>query len=158
MKQKAYPENMKNDKDSELKKEIVQALNKCKLAVLSTSDGASPYASLIGFVNIDKDFSIIFATPSSGRKYKNLKTIPKAALLISEASGTDNNFYGASALTVTGKCEEIVNKEEIISDYIGKFPELESFARDAKTAFFRLKAESFYLVKNFQEVRELHIR
>ena len=149
---------MRKANESELKKEIEQVLNKCRLATLATSDGVSPYASLIGFASMDKDFSIIFATPSSGRKYRNLKAIPKAALLISAASGTDNDFYEASALTITGKCEEISQKNESVTCYIKKFPELENFANDQETAFFRLKSESFYLVKNFQEVRELHLR
>jgi len=144
--------------EAELEKEINRILAACRLAALSTCDGKSPHASLVGFVHHPESASIIFATPSSGKKYGNLKKLPNAALLISETAGTDNNFFGSAALTAAGECEEIGNKEEVIPCYIKKFPGLEAFARDSKTAFFRLKVRSFYLVRNFQEVSELHVR
>ncbi|OGV34776.1 MAG: hypothetical protein A2020_09650 [Lentisphaerae bacterium GWF2_45_14] len=147
---------MKKEPKTEVKREMTDLLNNCKLATLSTFDGKSPYASLVGFVYITKSNSIIFATPIKGRKYHNLKSTPRAALLISEAAGSDEDFYGACALTVTGPCTEI-KSADAISSYAKKFPMLEDFVRSKETAVFRLQPESFYLVHNFQEVSELHI-
>lgn len=149
---------MKNQQKPELEKEIKQLLTFCRLAALATCDGKYPHASLVAFLYRPENNSIALATPSSGKKYENLKKLQEAALLISEASGTDNDFFGSKALTVTGECKEMADKAEVMYSYIEKFPELADFARDSKTSFFRLEIRALRLVRNFQETSEIKIR
>jgi hypothetical protein len=62
-------------------------------------------------------------------------------------------------VTVIGGAEEInaSSRDNNLRNYLAKHPYLEDFAKSPTCALVRVTAKSYYLVKNFQRVMELHI-
>lgn len=141
----------------------VQILNLCKaqnLAVLSTQREGQPYASLIAFAVVDDLTTILFATSRTTRKYANLKACPQVALLIDNRSNQDTDFHRAMAVTVVGGVLEAVSGErhDLQEILLAKHPYLENFVKAESTALLRVMVDRYYLVSNFEDVMELHIR
>ncbi|WP_298276319.1 pyridoxamine 5'-phosphate oxidase family protein [uncultured Bradyrhizobium sp.] len=61
--------------------ELVAFLRKHRLAVASTIHDGAPQAAVVG-IAISDDLEIIFDTLTTSRKYQNLRTNPRAALVI----------------------------------------------------------------------------
>lgn len=129
------------------------------LAVLSTHDQGAPYASLVAYVADDSLEFLLFATPRTTRKFANLSAEPRAALLVNNSRNETGDFHEAAAVTITGRTEMIEGKKraKLASQYLASHPHLEDFVNSETCALFRMKAEVYYLVENFQKVSELHI-
>ena len=129
------------------------------LAVVATQTGGQPYASLVAFVATDDLRHLYFVTPRTTRKFSNLISDSRVAVLVNSSINQESDFHDAVALTVTGVAEEIKDPErEAIQElYLSKHPYLEDFARSPSCAFIRVTARSYYMVQNFQNVMEFHI-
>ena len=130
------------------------------LAVLATNSDGQPYTSLIAFVGQDDLKDIYFATPRTTRKYKNLKTEPRVALLINSSVNRPSDFHQAIAVTATGAVMDIQANQRapILKAYLARHPHLKDFIEAPTTALVRVRVNCYYLVKNFQKVMELHIK
>ncbi|MGD8343822.1 MAG: pyridoxamine 5'-phosphate oxidase family protein [Desulfobacterales bacterium] len=129
------------------------------LAVVATQTGGQPYASLVAFVGADDLRHIYFVTARTTRKFSNLTSDSRVAVLINSSINQESDFHDAIAITVTGNAEEIKDSERqpIIELYLAKHPYLEDFARSPSCALIRVTARSYYMVQNFQNVMEFHI-
>ena len=89
------------------KQRLQELLRSQRLAVLSTHQHNSPYASLVGFVATDDAKYLLFATPRSTRKYANLCQNDRVAMLIDSRSDRDADFHVAAAATAIGTAQEV---------------------------------------------------
>ncbi len=142
-----------------LRKTLSRLLDHCRLAVLATHRDGQPYASLVAFAVTDDLRYLYFATPRSTRKFTNLAVDGRIALLISDDANQVEDFHRAMAVTAVGVGREVEGeeKERALELYLGKHPYLEDFVRAPTCALVELRARSFFLVRHFQNVMELHL-
>jgi len=143
----------------EIKKQIQELFVKQKLAVLSTHHSGQPYASLIAFVGKKDLKKIFFITSRTTRKFENLSEDPRVAILINSSMNMASDFHEAVSVTALGTAKEIngTEKDEILRLYLTKHPYLEAFATSPTCAVVGATITTYVMVKNFQQVMELHI-
>jgi nitroimidazol reductase NimA-like FMN-containing flavoprotein (pyridoxamine 5'-phosphate oxidase superfamily) len=138
---------------------IAALFQRQKLAVLSTQHAGQPYASLVAFYAAADCKYLYFVTPRTTRKFANLVADNRVALLINSSVNRASDFHRAIAVTAVGKAAEIddENRELVRVQYLQKHPHLEEFAGSPTSALVRVAVASYYMVKNFQNVMELHL-
>ena len=143
----------------DIKKQIRELFINQKLAVLSTHHSGQPYASLIAFVGKEDLKKIFFVTSRTTRKFSNLFTDSRVAILINSSLNINSDFHKAVSVTALGNAKEIngTEKDEILSLYLTKHPYLEAFATSPTCAVIGVTITTYVMVKNFQQVMELHI-
>jgi nitroimidazol reductase NimA-like FMN-containing flavoprotein (pyridoxamine 5'-phosphate oxidase superfamily) len=143
----------------DIHRQIRELLADQSLAVLATHNQQQPYASLVAFVATEDLRYIDFVTPKTTRKYANLTADKRVAVLVNSSTNQASDFHHAISVTAVGEAEEITgrDRDHIITPYLAKHPYLEEFARSPTCASLRVTAKSYYLVKNFQKVLELHL-
>lgn len=147
-----------NDKDN-LNRELTHLLNSQRLAALATHHSGQPYASLVSFAATPDLRQLLFATTRSTRKYANLSSDPRAAMLLDNRSNEETDIHSAIAVTATGTVWELSNYErtKALSLYLAKHPYLEEFVNAPSCALFKLTIRTYYLVTRFQNVVEIHM-
>jgi heme iron utilization protein len=145
--------------ESQIRQLITKLLDDQRLAMLSTQRNGQPYASLVAIACTGDLRFLYFVTPRTTRKFNNLENDCRMALLISSSANRESDFHEAMAVTVVGSAEELygLEKEAALNLYTAKHPYLEDFARSPTCALVKVRARSYILVKNFQQVTELHI-
>jgi heme iron utilization protein len=145
--------------ESQIRKLITKLLDDQRLAMLSTQRNGQPYASLVAIACTGDLRFLYFVTSRTTRKFNNLENDCRMALLISSSANRESDFHEAMAVTVVGSAEELygLEKEAALNLYTAKHPYLEDFARSPTCALVKVQARSYILVKNFQQVTELHI-
>ena len=144
---------------AQLKQTLNRLLSTQKLAVLSTFGNEQPYASLIAFAATDDLKHIIFATTRATRKYANLSSESKVALLIDNRTNREEDFSHAAAATALGRAEEVrePQRKSFLEIYIRKHPHLEEFVSSPSCALLTVRVDKYYVVSRFQNVQELHM-
>ena len=139
--------------------ELTQLLNSQRLAVLSTHNAGQPYASLVSFAATPDLMQLLFATTRSTRKYANLTSDSRAAMLVDNRSNEEADIHSAMAVTATGVVREIseAEKDEALILYLGKHPYLKDFVNSPSCAFLKLAVKTYFLVRRFQNVVEIHM-
>jgi nitroimidazol reductase NimA-like FMN-containing flavoprotein (pyridoxamine 5'-phosphate oxidase superfamily) len=147
------------DKTDEIRRSLKELFSTQSLAVLSTHQDGQPYASLVAFAATEDLKHFFFVTPKTTRKFANLSADCRVALLINSSQNENADFHRAISVTVVGSAEEISgsDKEKYIRLYLERHPYLQDFVQSPTSALVRVNARSYYLVKNFQNVMELHI-
>lgn len=150
---------MKKDKTEEIRRDLKALFSSQNLAVLATHQAGQPYASLVAFFASEDLKYLFFATATTTRKFSNLSTDSRVALLVNSSQNKVSDFHQAMAVTVTGDAAEIRgrSKTECLKSYLSRHPHLEDFVKSPTCALVRVSVKSYYLVKNFQNVMELHI-
>jgi nitroimidazol reductase NimA-like FMN-containing flavoprotein (pyridoxamine 5'-phosphate oxidase superfamily) len=130
------------------------------LAVLGTQKESQPYANLIAFAASDDLKSLYFATARATRKYANIEADPRVTVLIDNRSNQDSDFSQAAAVTATGRAKEVVDskRDEVLAIYLAKHPMLEEFVRSPTCVLLEVEVQTYYLVRRFQNVMELHVK
>jgi len=146
--------------ESELENLIRELFESQKLAVLGTQNKGQPYANLIAFVASDDLKSLYFATARATRKYANIEADARVTVLIDNRSNQDSDFSQAAAVTATGTAKEVADskRDEVLATYLAKHPMLEEFVRSPSCALLRVEVKTYYLVRRFQNVMELHVK
>jgi len=135
-------------------------LDSQRFAVLATQSEGQPYASLMAFAATSDLGELIFATERDTRKYANLCSDARTAVLVDSRSNRSSDIQDAVAVTAIGRAEEAEGDERdhLLRIYIARHPDLESFATSPSCALVRVKVESYRVVSRFQEVEEVRIR
>jgi len=143
----------------DLRKRLKALFQQRHLAVLSTQQEGQPYASLVAFAVSDDLKRFYFVTPKTTRKYENLTVNPKVALLVNDSENRQEDFHRAVAATIVGLAEEIgsPDREKVLVKYLARHPHLADFAASPTSALIQVVVRSYYLVRRFQHVMELHI-
>lgn len=147
------------EKQEDIRKRLGILFDRQHLAVLSTQQEGQPYASLIAFAVSDDLKHLYFVTPKTTRKYKNLRANPKVALLVNDSENRQDDFHRAAAATIVGLAEELDSpeRETVLVKYLARHPHLADFAASPTSALIQVSIRSYYLVRRFQHVMELHI-
>jgi heme iron utilization protein len=129
------------------------------LAVLGTQSQRGPYGSLVAFYATDDLKHLLFATTRSTRKFDNLTRTPQVAMVIDNRSNKERDFHEAIAVTAVGKVKEVSDpeKEPLNALYLIKHPALLDFVQSPTCALLKIEVEIYYIVRQFQQVMELHI-
>lgn len=132
-------------------------LDSQRLAAVATDRTGHPYCSLVAFAVVDDLKRILFATPRATRKFRNLQSNPKVALLIDNRKNRETDLHESAAVTAIGTAREIEEKgnEYFFEAYIRKHPALEGFVRSPTCAFICVEIDRYYYVSRFQHVVEL---
>ncbi len=129
------------------------------LAVLGTQSSSGPYGNLVAFAATDDLKNLVFATTRSTRKYENLLKTPRVAIVIDNRSNHEIDFHHAVAVTATGSVEEIdgLELDHFRNLYLEKHPYLIDFVTAPTCALLKVKVNTYYVVRRFQQVTEFHI-
>ena len=131
-----------------------------RLAVLATHNHGQPYTSLVAFSAGEDLRYLAFATTRSTRKFANLSADPRVSMLVDNRSNRVSDIRRAVAATATGRVEEVTSeeREEILRMYLLKHPYMEEFVRSPTCAMLKLEIETYFVVRQFQKVFELHMK
>jgi nitroimidazol reductase NimA-like FMN-containing flavoprotein (pyridoxamine 5'-phosphate oxidase superfamily) len=131
-----------------------------RLGVLATHAPEHPYASLVA-VRASGDLRrLYFCTTRATRKFSFLTADPRVAMLVDSRSAADLDFHQAVAVTAVGSARELegAERERQLAAFLERHPQLRAFASSPTTALVELAVETYYLVRRFQNVTELHLR
>ena len=130
-----------------------------KLAALSTHHAGQPYASLVAFYAAEDLKHIYFVTPKTTRKFANLTADNRVAIMVNSSGNPASDFHQAISVTAIGSAEEVEGSQKgpILKRYLAKHPHLEEFVRAPTCSLVQISVKTYYLVKNFQNVMEMHI-
>ena len=130
------------------------------LAVLATYGSGQTYGSLVAFAATDDLKSLLLATTRATRKYDNLIRHPKVALVMDNRTNQESDFQRAVAVTATGTVREVGTSERdrLLNLYLSKHPNLREFVTSPTCALLRVDVDTYYVVSQFQNVMELHIK
>ena len=145
--------------NKQFRKRLGELFRSQNLAALSTHHAGQPYASLVAFYASDDLKHIYFVTAKTTRKFANLSADSRVAVMVNSSTNQVSDFHQAISVTAVGKAKEVAgaDKEPILSQYLAKHPHLEDFVRSPTCALVRVSVDSYYMVKNFQNVTELHL-
>lgn len=140
-------------------RDLGQLLATQRLAVLSTHNAGQPYASLISFAATPDLLQLLFATTRSTRKYANLTSDSRAGMLVDNRSNEEEDIHSAMAVTATGVVSEVseAQRNAALILYLEKHPYLKDFVNSPSCAFLKLTVKTYYLVRRFQNVVEIHM-
>ncbi len=149
-----------NNDAGKIRSELKNLLNFQNLAVLATHNHGQPYTSLVAFAGSEDLKALYFVTGQATRKYTNLTSDPRAAMMIDNRSNAPADIADAMAATATGSVDIVSENERIkrLSIYLQKHPHLADFAKSPSTRLIRLDVFCYYVVNRFQNVVELHMR
>ena len=151
---------MPNSPSTQLIQTLQGLFSSQRLAILATQSGGQPYGSLVAFAASADLRHLLFATTRATRKFANLSGEPRVAMVIDSRTNREADFHEAIAATATGIVKEVggPEREEFLKLYLSKHPSLEEFATSPTCALLRLDVDTYYVVSQFQEVMELHIK
>lgn len=143
----------------DIRSRLRELCNSQKLAVVSTQSDGQPYASLVAFVASEDLRHIFFVTARTTRKFAYLTKDSRVAVLINSSTNEESDFHDAVSITVIGTAEEVRDpeRENVLALYLSKHPYLEDFAHSPSCAVIKVRTKSYYMVRNFQNVMELHV-
>lgn len=136
---------------------ILENLCNCQpLAVLATTAGTAPYASLVAIAFTTELDQLYFSTPRATHKFNNLINNGQVALLLDNRSNQVEDFRQAVAATLIGTAEELsgVEKDSGLEVYLTRHPHLSEFTRSQEAAFFKVQIERVSMVNGFKDVTE----
>jgi nitroimidazol reductase NimA-like FMN-containing flavoprotein (pyridoxamine 5'-phosphate oxidase superfamily) len=137
-----------------LPREIKLLLASQHLGVLATHHQGQPHASLVAFAADPDGRRLLLATTRTSRKYANLQSDPRAALLIDSRGQAAADFHQAMALTAKGVVQEVAGgeRDSLAAVFLAKHPHLREFVEAPSCALLALQVEVYELVSRFQQV------
>jgi nitroimidazol reductase NimA-like FMN-containing flavoprotein (pyridoxamine 5'-phosphate oxidase superfamily) len=147
------------DKTQVIHQRIKNLFESQNLGVLATHRLGQPYASLVAFYASEDLKNIFFVTPTTTRKFENLKADPRVSILVNSSTNRAVDFHRAVSVTIVGNATEVVGAERqvVLEQYLKKHAYLEDFVRSPSCALVKVSAKSYFMVQNFQNVMELHL-
>ncbi|MGD0915516.1 MAG: pyridoxamine 5'-phosphate oxidase family protein [Thermodesulfobacteriota bacterium] len=148
------------EKTSRLKKILKDLFPSQRLAVLATQSKRQPYGNLVAFMATEDLKHLLFATTRATRKYANISKNPRVAMVIDNRSNQEADFHEAAAVTATGVVKEVEGsgKEPLLRLYLSGHPYLKDFVSSPTCALLKMNVETYYVVRQFQNVMELHMK
>ena len=126
-------------------------------AVLATTGRTGTLVSLVAILLTKDRRGIVFATPTSTAKYRNMKKDSKVSLLIDTRENNRRDYLKAEAMTIFGRAKEIKEGPrwaELATLLASKHKELEAFIAAPTTALMLVTISRCMHVGKFQEKTE----
>jgi nitroimidazol reductase NimA-like FMN-containing flavoprotein (pyridoxamine 5'-phosphate oxidase superfamily) len=141
---------------SDLRQTLKDMLTAQRFCVLATQGQGQPYGSLVAFAVTDDLKQLVFATSRDTRKFSNLKSDARVALVIDSRSNSDADLRNAVAVTALGLAHESSGDERdrLTRLYLAKHPSLAEFIGSPEMALCAVAVED-YIVARFNEVARL---
>jgi nitroimidazol reductase NimA-like FMN-containing flavoprotein (pyridoxamine 5'-phosphate oxidase superfamily) len=145
---------MSNPRD--LRRTLKDVLSTQRFCVLATQGEGQPYGSLLAFAKTEDLKQLVFATNRSTRKFSNLVSEPRVALVIDSRSNSESDLKNAVAITAVGPAHEATGheRERLARVYLAKHPNLAEFIGSPEVAICTVVVEE-YVVAKFREVTRL---
>ena len=133
---------------------IEDALRTNNLAVLATEGNGQPHACFIAITPMDDFVHLIFATYRNTRKYNNLINNGKVAILFENRSTISQSQPDITVLTAFGHAAEvdIAISDAALQAHLSRHPELESFLLSYDCAIFKVKVNSYQVVRGIEDI------
>jgi len=145
---------------SQLKRLLKDLFSSQPFAVLATQSNGQPYGNLVAFVATEDLRSLLFATARGTRKFANIKADPRVAMVMDSRTNQRVDFQKAVAVTATGIVEEVesAERDQLLKLYLLKHPHLKKFVKSPNSVLLRVKVDSYYVVRRFQNVKVLSMQ
>lgn len=123
--------------------------------VLATESAGQPYTSLVAYALTTDGKGIIFITPRSTRKYRNILKNKRVSLLIDTRRHTPEDYMSAESITILGTANRIRKSEKrkmLASIFTKKHPRLKEIIDSPETALIFVEVAVCIHVTQFQSV------
>ena len=139
---------------SVIKKYIEDIFEVRRFAVLATEGDGQPHASLIAVTPMDGFRKLIFATYRNTRKYRNLVSNGRVAVLFESVHTNRSGLQESLVLTAFGHVEEIMGEEEsiVFEAHLERHPELFAFMTSEDCSLVRIKVYTYQVVRGIDDV------
>jgi heme iron utilization protein len=141
--------------------EIRKLMTDQRLGVLCTAqpDGQA-YPSLVAIATSEDFKQVAFATLRATRKFVNLSSEPRVALLLDDRTHQPSDLLDAAAVTLRGRAREVEGDERVrwTTALLARHPTLADFLRSPDCAVVAIEIERVLLVTRFQRVTEVVVR
>ena len=139
---------------SQLKRLLKNLFSSQPLAVLATQSNGQPYGNLVAFAVTEDLKGLLFATVRNTRKFSNITTDPRVAMVMDSRTNQRIDFQRAVAVTATGIVEEVAgaDKNQLLQLYLLKHPHLKRFVTSRRCALLKVNVNSYVVVRRFQKV------
>jgi nitroimidazol reductase NimA-like FMN-containing flavoprotein (pyridoxamine 5'-phosphate oxidase superfamily) len=129
-----------------------------RFCVLATQGQGQPYGSLVAFAETDDLKQLVFATHRDSRKFSNLTSNPRVALVIDSRSNDDSDFRNAMAVTALGPAHKVTGdeRERLAGVYLAKHASLAGFIGSPEVAVCSVEVED-YFIAGFSDVTRLQV-
>ncbi len=147
------------EEQGQIKRLLTDLFFSQQLAVLATSRNGRPYSNLVSFAATPELDCLLFATTRATRKYANIARNAHASMLVDNRRNVPTDIHRAMAVSASGVVRETSKKSSanLLNIYLGKHPHLAEFVGSPSCAFFCMRVSTYYLVRKFQEVIEVHM-
>jgi len=145
---------------SHLKRLLKDLFSSQPLAVLATQSHGQPYGNLVAFAATEDLKGLLFATARGTRKFANITKDPRVAMVMDSRTNRRVDFQRAVAVTATGIVGEVESAEtdHLLKLYLLKHPHLKKFVKSPNSVLLRVKVDSYYVVRRFQNVIVLSMK
>jgi len=102
---------------------------------------------------------MVVLTERTTRKYANLQSNPRVALLIDDRENKGSDTEDSVAITAIGEAEELAPDvaAPLLNSFLARHPYLADFAASPTCAIVRVQISSYRVVSRFQQVSEWRI-
>ena len=124
-------------------------------AVLATESDGQPYTSLVAYALTPDLKGLIFITPKSTRKYRNILKNNRVSLLIDTRKNTPEDYLSAESVTILGKAHPVrrsSRRERLARIFARKHVRLRKIIGSAETALIVVDIVTCIHVTGFQSV------
>lgn len=124
-------------------------------AVLATDSDGQPYTSIISYTLTPDMRGVLFTTPKSTRKYRNILKNKRVSLLIDSRTNTAQDYMGAEAVTILGNAYQVRKGKrwtELVEIFLKKHPGLREIIESSETALVLIEITKCIHVTKFQSV------
>jgi heme iron utilization protein len=130
-----------------------------RFAALATDDHGQPFASLMAFAASEDLRHLVVLTERTTRKFANLQSNPRVALLIDDRENRGSDTEDAVVVTAIGEALELDPDvgAPLLELFLTRHPYLAGFAASPTCAIVGVKVSSYQLVSRFQQVVEWRI-
>jgi len=139
---------------------LEELLSGQRFAVLATSDKGAPYGNLVAFTAVDNASTLLFATHSATRKFENITSDNRVALVIDNRTNDPKDLHSAHIATALGTARPLEgnDREEGLALFLAKHGYLEDRFESPEFILFEVQVEVFHVVTRFQNVTEIRMR
>jgi nitroimidazol reductase NimA-like FMN-containing flavoprotein (pyridoxamine 5'-phosphate oxidase superfamily) len=124
-------------------------------AVLATESNGQPYTSLVAYALTPDAKGLIFITPKTTRKYKNILRNKQVSLLLDTRTNTPEDYMVAESITILGKAQLLRKSEKwmrLASIFTKKHKKLKKIVASPETALILVEITTCIHVTQFQSV------
>lgn len=134
------------------------------MAVLATTDGNEPHASLMAYISSNGGRTIYLATGADSTKYRNITAHPRVSLLVdtrevSTCPGSEAPRSAIQALTVGGRAETVPPDQSGEPERLFRIahPHMQAFLDDPDTVFLAVRVTDLLLLDGVTDATFLRL-